>query len=122
VTARKTRKFGRKDRDKSAEVPEKAGQADEQYLRDIGYQPNVNQLRHEPMPASTHEDRDQEALRRNNEAASASARAQPLRGSRPRPLDQSGVEQRPGTDTEGLAERWRASHEEWRQRMRSQNG
>lgn len=67
---RKSRGLGRKDRDKSAEVPE-----------------------------SAHADREQDES-----------------------LEQIGVEQRPDTGTEGLAERWRASHEEWRQRMRSQNG
>jgi hypothetical protein len=49
---------------------------DAERLRDIGYQPSVNQVRHEPMPASTHAERDQEAVRRNEEAAAASAKAQ----------------------------------------------
>lgn len=49
---------------------------DAERLRDIGYQPSVNQVRHEPMPASTHAEPDQEAVRRNEEAAAASATAQ----------------------------------------------
>jgi hypothetical protein len=82
----------KRDRDKRGRAAQDAGQADEVYLRDIGYQPNVNQVRHEPVPASA------------------------------QPSEESGVEQRPGPDTEGLAERWRVSHEEWRRKMRSQNG
>lgn len=112
----------KRDRIKRGRAPQDAGQADEEYPRDIGYEPSDNQVRHEPMPASAHAYRDQEAVRPNEEAAAASARAQPPRGSRPRPLEESGVEQRPDTGTDGLAERWRASHEEWRRRMRSQNG
>jgi hypothetical protein len=49
---------------------------DEERLRDIGYRPSVNQVRHEPMPASSHDERDQEAVRRSEEAAAASARVQ----------------------------------------------
>jgi hypothetical protein len=56
--------------------------ADEQYLKDIGYEPGVNQLRHEPMPASDYADRDQEAVRRNEEANTASAHAAQAKGSR----------------------------------------
>jgi hypothetical protein len=62
VTARKTWRLGRKDRDTSIEPGEDGGKADEEYPR----------------------------------------------------------EQRPDTDAEGLAERWRASHEEWRRRLRSE--
>jgi len=67
VTARKTWRLGRKDRDKSVEPGEDAGKADEEYL----------------------------------------------------PVEQGSAAQRPGTEAEGLAERWRASHEEWRRRLRS---
>ena len=95
MTARKARRFGRKDRDKP-EAPDEVGQAAEEYLRD------------------------EEAVPRGDDAAAASAAAQPLRGSRPRPLEEGGVHQRPDTHTDGMAERWRASHEVWRQRMRSQ--
>ena len=35
---------------------------------------NSNQLRHEPVPASPRDDRDQDAVRRNAEFAAASAR------------------------------------------------
>lgn len=39
----------------------------------IEHEPNVNQIRREPVPASHHEDRSPEALRRNEEAADDSA-------------------------------------------------
>ncbi len=100
-------------------------QADQEYLRDIGYRPNVNQLRHEPMPASTFADRGAEAVRRNEEAAAASAQAQPPRGSRSfeedaneKPADAQGSPD----DAQGLAERWQESQEEWRHRLRSPSG
>jgi hypothetical protein len=39
----------------------------------IEHEPNVNQIRREPVPASHHEDRRPEAVRRNEEAAADSA-------------------------------------------------
>jgi hypothetical protein len=42
-------------------------EADERLLADIGYTPRVNQVRHEPMPASEHDDQRQEAVVRNEE-------------------------------------------------------
>jgi hypothetical protein len=38
------------------------------------HQANANQLRHEPVPASPRDDRDQDAVRRNAEFAASSAR------------------------------------------------
>lgn len=60
------------------------------WARQTGYQPGVNQRRHEPMPASRHDDLRQEAVVRNEEHADdhEQARPSPRAGSR-----------RPGHDT-----------------------
>lgn len=42
-----------------------------------GYRPSVNQRRHEPMPASRHDDLRQEAVVRNEEHARDGDQAQP---------------------------------------------
>lgn len=42
-----------------------------------GYRPSVNQRRHEPMPASRHDDGRQEAVVRNEEHAREGEQAQP---------------------------------------------
>jgi hypothetical protein len=42
-----------------------------------GYRPSVNQRRHEPMPASRHDDPRQEAVIRNEEHARDGDQAQP---------------------------------------------
>jgi hypothetical protein len=42
-----------------------------------GYRPSVNQRRHEPMPASRHDDPRQEAVIRNEEHARDGEQAQP---------------------------------------------
>jgi hypothetical protein len=42
-----------------------------------GYQPGVNQQRHEPMPASRQDDRRQEAVLRNEEHAGDHEQARP---------------------------------------------
>lgn len=42
-----------------------------------GYRPSVNQRRHEPMPASRHDDLRQEAVIRNEEHARGGEQAQP---------------------------------------------
>ena len=42
-----------------------------------GYQPAVNQRRHEPMPASRHDDARQEAVVRNEEHAGDDEQARP---------------------------------------------
>ncbi|HET7245702.1 MAG TPA: hypothetical protein VFJ07_12805 [Streptosporangiaceae bacterium] len=42
-----------------------------------GYRPSVNQRRHEPMPASRHDDLRQEAVIRNEEHARDGEQAQP---------------------------------------------
>lgn len=41
----------------------------ERQAEEIGHQANVNQVRDEPMPASEHDDRRQEAVVRNEEHA-----------------------------------------------------
>lgn len=46
---------------------------DEAHLADLGYRPNVNQVRQEPMPASHHADQGQEAEVRNEQSAAAAA-------------------------------------------------
>jgi hypothetical protein len=42
-----------------------------------GYRPSVNQRRHEPMPASRHDDPRQEAVVRNEEHARGDGQARP---------------------------------------------
>jgi hypothetical protein len=42
-------------------------EADEEQLEDIGYEPQVNQVRHEPMPASADDEQRQEAIERNEQ-------------------------------------------------------
>jgi len=76
--------------------------ADEEQLRDIGYEPSTNQLKNEPIPASTYAERNarsQEAIQRNEDAAAASARAQPDRGSRHKPLDEDSADRRQPGET-----------------------
>jgi hypothetical protein len=55
------------------------------WQQESGYQPNVNQARHEPMPASHHAPRGQEAELRSAEHAVNGVRARPSR--RPRKPD-----------------------------------
>jgi len=42
-----------------------------------GYRPSINQRRHEPMPASRHDDPRQEAIVRNEEHARGDGQARP---------------------------------------------
>lgn len=58
---------------------DQAGDDAAQWQRDTGYQPNVNQARHEPMPASHHAARGQEAEVRSAEHAVNGVRARPSR-------------------------------------------
>jgi hypothetical protein len=44
-------------------------QGTERLAEEIGREANVNQVRHEPMPASQHDDRRQEAVERNEDYA-----------------------------------------------------
>ena len=48
---------------RSGEEPDAA----RDFAAQTGYRPSVNQAREEPVPASHHEDRDQEAVLRNEE-------------------------------------------------------
>ncbi len=45
--------------------------ADAAQLEELGYRPNVNQVRHEPLPASHDADQRPEAVVRNEELGSA---------------------------------------------------
>lgn len=60
-------------RDRDAERAEKARQADDERnageAGETGHQANVNQVRNEPVPASHHDDRGQEAVTRDEEHA-----------------------------------------------------
>ena len=47
-----------------------------------GYRPSVNQPRHEPLPASRHDERRQEAVLRNEEHAGTHTQAVPSRRAR----------------------------------------
>lgn len=62
----------RRDERGGRDRPE-AESEEEQYLRDIGYRPNLNQVRHEPIPASDHSERGQLGELRNEEAAEEAA-------------------------------------------------
>ncbi|MGN6795119.1 MAG: hypothetical protein ACTHJW_22260 [Streptosporangiaceae bacterium] len=55
------------ERERSDAKTESNTIADEEQLADIGYQPQVNQVRQEPMPASAHDDQRQEAVVRNEQ-------------------------------------------------------
>ena len=48
-----------------------------EHASQTGYRPGVNQRRHEPMPASRHDDPRQEAVIRNEEHARDGEQAQP---------------------------------------------
>ncbi len=65
--------------------PDEAGDDAQKWQRETGYQPNANQARHEPMPASHHAPRGQEAELRSAEHAVNGVRARPSR--RPRKPD-----------------------------------
>ena len=61
-------------RDSKQRRPEerRAGQSEadgeaQDFARDTGYRPSVNQQRHEPLPASPHADHGQEAVTRDEE-------------------------------------------------------
>jgi hypothetical protein len=47
------------------------------FSEDTGYRPAVNQRRHEPLPASRHDERRQEAVVRNEEHAGGHPQAVP---------------------------------------------
>jgi hypothetical protein len=47
------------------------------FSEETGYRPRVNQRRHEPLPASRHDERRQEAVVRNEEHASDRPQAAP---------------------------------------------
>jgi hypothetical protein len=67
----------------------------------VEHQANVNQVRDEPMPASRHEDRRQEAVVRNEELAARSAQARPRPGERAgRQPEQAGERAHPAADRE----------------------
>jgi hypothetical protein len=54
------------------------------FSRDTGYRPSVNQRRHEPLPASRHDERRQEAIVRNEEHSSGHSQAAPAPRARSR--------------------------------------
>ena len=47
------------------------------FSEETGYRPSANQLRHEPLPASRHDERRQEAVVRNEEHGSDRPQAAP---------------------------------------------
>jgi hypothetical protein len=55
-----------------------------EFSKETGYRPSVNQRRHEPMPASRHDERRQDAVLRNEEHAGNHTQAAPSRRSRRR--------------------------------------
>jgi hypothetical protein len=68
------REDGRRDTKQRKPEERRAGQPEadpdaQDFARETGYQPSANQQRHEPLPASHHADRGQEAVKRNEEQA-----------------------------------------------------
>jgi hypothetical protein len=55
-----------------------------EFSEETGYTPSVNQQRHEPMPASRHDERRQDAVQRNEEHAGDHTQAVPPQRSRRR--------------------------------------
>ena len=55
-----------------------------EFSEETGYTPSVNQRRHEPLPASRHDERRQEAVLRNEEHAGDHTQAAPSRRARRR--------------------------------------
>jgi hypothetical protein len=81
------RTHGREDGERhGAEAGDRGGQDQrrdaaereaQEHAEQTGYRPSVNQLRHEPMPASSNDDLRQEAVIRNEEHARDGDQAQP---------------------------------------------
>jgi len=71
---RATEGGGRGGQDDRLDVAEREAQ---DHADQTGYQPSVNQSRHEPMPASHHDDPRQEAVIRSEEHARDGEQAQP---------------------------------------------
>jgi len=67
-------------RDKKTGAEREATEFSEQ----TGYRPSVNQRRHEPLPASRHDERRQDGVLRNEEHAGDHTQAVPSRRSRRR--------------------------------------
>lgn len=61
-------------RDERQDVAEREAR---EHAEQTGYRPSVNQRRHEPMPASRHDDLGQEAVIRNEEHARDGDQARP---------------------------------------------
>ncbi len=66
----------RKPEERRAGQPEADREAQD-FARETGYRPSVNQRQHEPLPASHRADRHQEAVLRNEEHTGAAVRAAP---------------------------------------------
>jgi hypothetical protein len=69
-----TERDDRGGRDERLDAAEREAQ---DHADQTGYRPSVNQRRHEPMPASRHDDPRQEAVIRNEEHARDGDQAQP---------------------------------------------
>jgi len=69
--ARQDERDGRDERRRTAE------REASEHASQTGYRPSVNQRRHEPIPASRHDDPRQEAVIRNEEHARDGDQAQP---------------------------------------------
>jgi hypothetical protein len=67
----------RDDRGRRDERLDAAERQARDHAEQTGYRPSVNQRRHEPMPASRHDDLRQEAVIRNEEHARGGEQAQP---------------------------------------------
>jgi hypothetical protein len=69
--AQRDERDGRDERRRTAE------REASEHASQTGYRPSVNQRRHEPMPASHHDDLRQEAVIRNEDHAHGGEQAQP---------------------------------------------
>jgi hypothetical protein len=75
--SRRDARDAERDEERRRTDDERRAREDERRAREAeetGHQANVNQVRHEPMPASHHDDPRQEAVERNEEYAHARER------------------------------------------------
>ncbi len=69
-----SRTEGTRDKPRTEETRDKQQQNEREasdFSEETGYRPGVNQRRHEPLPASRHDERRQEAVERNEEHTGA---------------------------------------------------
>jgi hypothetical protein len=80
----RTDKAGDGAEQQEGEAQSKAEREARDFSNETGYRPSVNQRRHEPLPASRHDERRQEAVIRNEEHATDRPQAAPSSRARSR--------------------------------------